>query len=82
MVDIDATEKQVEKIQAYISKFKPFQLHTEYNTVTVSIDDVEELESVDLLESVDEFVDNLKLEEEKQKRVQQIIKELYAKNKV
>lgn len=82
VVDVDSTEKQVEKVQAYIAKFKPFQFHTEFNTVSVSIDDLEEIESVDLMDSMSEFVDSLKLDDKKQERINNIIKDLYAKNKV
>ena len=81
IVDIDATEKQVEKIQTYISKFKPFQFHTEYNTTTKSIDDVEEIDSIDLSDSIDEFIEQMKLEDEKEKRVEKIMKELYERYK-
>jgi DNA repair exonuclease SbcCD nuclease subunit len=81
IVDVEATEKQVEKIQTYISKFKPFQFHTEYNTSTKTVDDVEELDSVDLLDSIDEFIEQLKMEDEKEKRVEKIMKELYERHK-
>lgn len=81
VVDIDATEKQVEKVQTYISKFKPFQFHTEYNTTTKSIDDVEEIDAIDLLDSMGEFVVNLKLEDDKKQRIDKLIKHLYEKCK-
>lgn len=81
IVDMDATEKQVEKIQNYISKFKPFYLNTEYNTVSKIVDDVEELDSIDLVEQFDEYIGQLKLETEKETRVKLIIKELYDKFK-
>jgi DNA repair exonuclease SbcCD nuclease subunit len=81
IVDVEATEKQVEKIQTYISKYKPFQFHTEYNTSTKTVDDVEELDSVDLLDSIDEFIEQLKMEDEKEKRVEKIMKELYERHK-
>jgi DNA repair exonuclease SbcCD nuclease subunit len=81
IVDVEATEKQVEKIQTYISKFKPFQFHTEYNTSSKTVDDVEELDSVDLLDSIDEFIEQLKMEDEKEKRVEKIMKELYERHK-
>jgi len=81
IVDMDATEKEIEKVQASISKFKPFQFHTEYNTTSKSVDDVEEIDSIDLMESMEEFIGGLKMESEKQKRVEKLIKRLYEKNK-
>ncbi len=82
IVDIDATEKKIESVQAFISKFKPFQFHTEYNTTSKSVDDVEEIDSIDLMESMEEFIGGLKLEDEKQIRVEKLIKNLYEKNKI
>jgi DNA repair exonuclease SbcCD nuclease subunit len=81
IVDIEANEKQVEKVQTYISKFKPFQFHTEYNTVTKSIDDIEEIDAIDLMDSIEEFIDQLKFEEEKDNRILKIMKDLYERNK-
>lgn len=79
IVDLDATEKQVEKVQTYISKFKPFQFHTEYSITTKTADEVDNVDSIDILDSVEEFVGQLKLEENKQTRVEKIIKELYER---
>lgn len=81
IVDIDATEKQVGKIQTYIAKFKPFQFNTEYNTTSKTVEDVEEIDSINLVESMEEFLTQLKLEAEKRKRVDKIIKDLYERNK-
>jgi DNA repair exonuclease SbcCD nuclease subunit len=81
IVDIEANEKQVEKVQTYISKFKPFQFHTEYNTITKSIDDIEEIDAIDLMDSIEEFIDQLKFEEEKYNRIAKIMKDLYERNK-
>ena len=80
IIDLEMTEKQVEKFQAYISKFKPWQFNTEYNTTTTTIDDMEEIDSVNLIEQFEEYIELLKLEEEKQERVDKIIKELYEKH--
>lgn len=82
IVDIDATEKEVENAQAFISKYSPFQFNTEYNTTSKSVDDVEEIDSIDLLESMEEFIGTLKLEKKKEKRIELLIKNLYEKNKV
>ena len=82
IVDIAADEKQVEKVQTYISKFKPFQFHTEYNTVSKSIDDVDEIDSIDLMDSIEEFIDQLKLEENKEDRILKILKLIYEKNSI
>jgi DNA repair exonuclease SbcCD nuclease subunit len=81
VVDIEATEKQVEKVQTYIAKFKPFQFNTEYNSTSKTVDDVEEIDSVDLAESMVEFVGQMKLEDEKSKRIDKLMKDLYDRNK-
>ena len=67
IVDLEATDKQIEKLQTYISKFRPFYLNTEYGVTTKTIEDVEEVDSVDLMEQFDEYTGQLKLEEEKEK---------------
>lgn len=81
IVDIEATEKQVEKVQTYIAKFKPFQFNTEYNTTSKTVEDVESIDSIDLMDSMVEFIDQLKLEDEKSKRIDKLMKDLYDKNK-
>ena len=80
IIDIEMTDKQVEKIQTYISKFKPFQFNTEYNVVQKTLEEVE-IDSIDLADQFDEYIEQLKLEEEKQKRVDKIIKELLLLNR-
>lgn len=80
IIDIDATDRQVEKIQTRVSKFKPFQSHTEYNTIVKTVEDIEELDSIDLMDSIEEFIGQLKLETDKQSRVESIMKELYGKH--
>lgn len=79
IVNIEATDKQVEKIQTYISKFKPFQFHTEYNIISKTIDEIEDIDSIDLMDAIEEFIDQLKLEDASRDRVDKIMKELYSK---
>lgn len=81
IVDTDLDEKTVSKIQTYISKFKPFQFYTEYGTQSQSVDDSDELDSVELFDQIKEFLGNLKLDDKKSKRVEAKLKELYDKNK-
>jgi|TARA_R110002110_G_scaffold7140_1_gene36243 DNA repair exonuclease SbcCD nuclease subunit len=82
IVDIEMTDKQVEKFQTYIAKFKPWQFNTEFNTVSKLTDDVEEIDSIDVLEQFDEYIEQLKFDDDKQKRIDTKIKELYAKNNI
>lgn len=82
IVDVEANDKQLEKIQSYISKFKPFQFNTEYNTVTKTIKDVENIESIEIFDSIEEFIKELKLDSDKHKRIDNILKDLYERNKV
>lgn len=80
IVDSDLDEKTVGKIQTYILKFKPFQFYTEYGTQSQSVDDSDDLDSVELFDQIKEFLGNLKLEDKKCKRVETKLKELYDKN--
>ena len=81
LVDLDLDEKKVEKFEIYISKFKPWQLTTEYLVTSKLVDDVEEVDSIDLLDIFEEYIPQLKLEDAKKKRVDKLIKELYSANK-
>lgn len=80
LIDVDATDEQVEKIQRYVSKFKPHHHHTEYNVVSKSIDDVDEIDSLEIIDAFDEYIKELSMEEEKEERVDKIIKDLYEKH--
>lgn len=81
VVDMSLTESQVEKVQIFISKFNPFQVHTEYNITTKTIEDVEEIDSIEVMDSITEFIDQMKLEDVKQTEVSKIMKGLYERNK-
>lgn len=77
IVDIDATDKQVEKVQTYIQKFKPHHLHTEYNTVSKTVVDVEELDSIDLWSNIEEFVGQIQMADDMIEDVTAELQELY-----
>lgn len=81
IVDMDATEKQVIKVQNFIAKFKPFNFFTEYNAVNTSVDEVDDIDSIDLMDAMNEFIVNLKLEDKKAERVTKILKGLYERSK-
>ena len=81
IVDVEATEKQIEKVQTYISKFNPFQFNTEYNTTTKTVDEVESIDSIDLMDSMEEFIGQLKLDDDKSKRIDKLMKNLYDRNR-
>lgn len=82
IIDSELDSEKVEKLKTYLVKYKPFQLHTEYNYVSKTTSDVEEIESIELVEMMDEFITELKLEDEQEKRVSKYIQDLYEKNKV
>lgn len=81
ILDLETTEEQTAKIKAYIMSFKPFQVFLEYNARTKTINEVEEVDSIDLWEQIDEYMELMKLESDKLKRVEQILKDLYEKFK-
>jgi DNA repair exonuclease SbcCD nuclease subunit len=80
IIDTELTDKQVEKIQTLIAKHKPFRFSTVYNTTSITINDVKEIDSLNLEEEIDSYVDNIKLEDEQPKRVKEILKKLYEGN--
>lgn len=82
IVDSEIDGDEVEKIKLKVNKYKPFQLYTEYNVVSKTVGMVEELDSFELKEMMDEFIVELKLDKEKNERVVDIMGDLYEKNKV
>jgi hypothetical protein len=81
VVDLEVDDKKLDKFKAYLGKFRPYRLIIEHNVVKSTIDNVEEIDSINIPDMFDEFVDQLNLEESQCLRVDGIIKELYERNK-
>lgn len=81
VVDKDVPDDKLEKFKVYVNKFSPHQLNLEFNVVSKDNSGIEELDAIDLEEMLDEFVIQLKLEEDKQLRVDGIIVNLYDRSK-
>lgn len=77
VVDLEVDDKTLDKFKAYLGKFHPYRLIVEYNVVKSTIDNVEEIDSINILDMFDEFIGQLKLDESQDVRVDAIIKELY-----
>jgi uncharacterized ubiquitin-like protein YukD len=81
IVDLEIDDKKLDKFKAYIGKFVPYRLTIDYNTVKSTIDNVEEIDSINIIDMFDEFIEQLKLEDVQKTRIDSIIKELHSKNK-
>ena len=81
IIDMDVEDDKVEKFKVYLNNFAPFRLTTEYNVVTKTIGDVEQVDSIDIVGMFDEFYEQLSLEEEQLKRFKKINDDLYEKCK-
>lgn len=81
IIDMDVEDDKVEKFKIYLNNFAPFRLTTEYNVVTKTIGDVEQVDSIDIVGMFDEFYEQLKLDDEQLVRVKKINGELYEKCK-
>jgi DNA repair exonuclease SbcCD nuclease subunit len=81
VVDMEVDDKKLDKFRVYLNKFRPYRLIIEHNVVKSTIDSVEEIDAINIPDMMDEFVVQLKLEEEQEGRVDDIIKELYERNK-
>ena len=81
VVDLEIDDKKLDKFKAYLGKFRPYRLIIEHNVVKSTIDNVEEIDSINIPDMFDEFVGQLKLEDEQNTRVDGILKDLYEKNK-
>lgn len=82
IIDVELTEAKVEKVKAYLGKWKPYQLTVEYAYSTTVGDVSEDIETFDMHLMFDEFIGQLKMEEEKEARVKAIINELHEKNSI
>lgn len=74
------TDDDIEELKKRIQNLGPYKLITEFNTKKEKYDDIEITDSINILELFDEFMGQMKLEDEKYKRVDRIIKNLYEKN--
>lgn len=81
IIDKDVEDDKVEKVKIFLNKFSPFRLTAEYNVVTKTIGDVEQIDSIDIPGMFDEFYEQLDLKEDQLKRVKAINDELYDRCK-
>jgi DNA repair exonuclease SbcCD nuclease subunit len=81
VVDIEIDEKKLEKLQTALSNLGPWQFTVDHNTVTATLEDVENIDSIDISAMFDEFYQQLGLDEDQLERVKKINTELYEKNK-
>jgi DNA repair exonuclease SbcCD nuclease subunit len=81
IIDGDVSDDTIEKQKAYLGQFKPFQLTTEFNVSSKSINNVDHVDAIDLEEMFEEFQEQMKLEDDQNERVKKIIKRLYERNK-
>lgn len=81
VIDIDISDKLLEKVNAYIAKCSPNYVVIDYQVNSVTVDDIEDVESVDLLNQLEEYITQLNMEDEQTKRVSLIISKLYDNNK-
>jgi DNA repair exonuclease SbcCD nuclease subunit len=81
IIDKDIDDDKVNKFKIYLSNFSPFRLSVEYNVMSKTIGDVEQIDSIDILGMFDEFYEQLSLDAEKLERVKKINDELYEKCK-
>ncbi len=80
--DYELEDAKMEKVKLYLSKCKPHRYIIEYNTTEETIGDVEKIDGLNISEMLTEFIEAMSLEEEKCKRVKELITELYERNKV
>jgi hypothetical protein len=80
VVDKDVEDDKLDKFKTYLNNFSPHQLNLEFNVSTKMVNSKEEIDSIDLEEIFIEFVDQLKLDKDKEDRIKKIIDNLYAKN--
>jgi DNA repair exonuclease SbcCD nuclease subunit len=81
VVDIDIDEKKLEKLEAALGKLGPWQFTVDHNTVTATLEDVENIDSIDIKVMFDEFYEQLGLKDDQLERVKNINSELFEKNK-
>ena len=81
VVDVDVDDAEMDELKNYVGKFTPNKLTIEHNVVKSVINNVEEIDSINIPEMFDEFITQMSLEEAQNKRVDDILKNLYDKCK-
>lgn len=82
IVDITVDDAKLDKFKLYLNKFKPFRIETEFNVVSIANNSEEEIDSVEIVDMFDEFLGQMKFDEDKTERIKTILNNLYEKNKV
>jgi len=80
VVDVELEESKLDKVKVYLGKFLPKSLQVEYNVVTNTLDSVEQVDSINILDMFNEFIEQMKLEDDVEERIDGIIAYLYEKN--
>jgi DNA repair exonuclease SbcCD nuclease subunit len=79
IIDKDISDDKIDKFKIYLNNFSPYRLTVEYNVMTKTIGEVEQVDSIDILGMFDEFYEQLSLDPEQLERVKVINNELYDK---
>lgn len=82
VVDLEIDDDKLDKIKIAIAKNSPHKFLVEFNVAKANIDSIDEIDSINLMDIFAEFIENLKLDEEQEKRIEAIIDNLYEKNNV
>ena len=77
--DEEISLDESEKIKLRLMKWHPFQTFTEFSFSSDKLGEVEQIDSFELSEMFDEFIDDLK--PKRKKNIKTIIEELYGKHK-
>jgi DNA repair exonuclease SbcCD nuclease subunit len=81
IIDSDLEESKLDEIKLKIGKDTPHTFLIEHNFTKTTINNVEDIDSIEISSMMDEFISQLKLESNQEERIKQITSELYLQNK-
>jgi DNA repair exonuclease SbcCD nuclease subunit len=82
IVDSELSEEEFTKISNIFKSYNPWQISFEYNVNSKTLNDVENIDSIDIKEMFEEFYDQLGLDDDQLARIKKINEDLYEKNKI
>lgn len=82
IIDVELSEDEFAKITNIYKDCNPWQLTYEYSVNSKTLNDVESIESVNIVDIFEEFYEKLGLDDDQLARIKLINEELYEKNKI
>lgn len=82
IIEQQVKDETVEKLEKLVWKYKPWRFTIEYNTTKKTVDDIELDDTFTILDMFEEFYVGMKMDEDQEERVKNLVKTLYEDNNI